>query len=504
LYDPFRILIHTCASSFINGSTASACNFSSACDTTISANETTEANDVTTIEGQLQCRPCAAGTFKPTTGSSGCTLCRAGFYASNASAACISCPPFSFAPAGSVSRTDCKCETWYEGPPGGPCYLPLCPAGQYNRLFGLDPEPSALECAQCPIDSWSVSTRFGRESCVCNAGYSGADGGPCRACDLGEYKAAPGSSHCTLCKANSYTEKDSAAVSCLSCPNNSYSFDGSSGPLSCACNEGYSGPRCVVYSPQNLIQRGECAPAASFRKFEMELKLTLEASSDSELIKLKAKSAKEIANYFGPNSTVPVEVDPGSSASATRRQAYALRLKNQVEGVQEKFAESAAGQASALTAFLQLRGVTSARVAEINVKCGAGNTLLTSFATPFTSKPASSCAACPVGKYKQLLDNSQCVVCPGATTTKEPGATSESACTKWAGQQLTRGVAENAGYALSAIVASILGVNAVGLILNTVGWLASSHALGGVSSTVYCSLPVFSLNRMCSLCSIVL
>jgi len=463
-------------SSLINGSAASACNTSSACNTNFSTNVTANLSGFTATAGILQCRQCAAGTFKPTTGSAGCTRCAAGSYAGNSSAACISCPPFSVAPAGSVRQADCKCRRWYRGPPGGPCYLPVCPAGQYNRLFGGS-DPLAIECEQCPNNSWSGSARLGRDSCACNAGYSGADGGPCRACDLGEYKAVYGSSDCTLCKANSYTEKDVAAVSCLNCPNNSYSFEGSSGPWSCACNQGYSGPQCVV--PQNVMKRGECATGTSFRKFEMELKVSLEASSESELVRLKAKSAREIANYFGPNSTVPVEVDASTSASTTRRAVFEFTLKNQVEGDQTKFAEGAADQARALTAFLKLRGVKSARVADINVKCGAGNTLVTDFATLMTSKPETTCAACPIGTYKQLLDNSQCVPCPGSTTTKEQGSTSESACAKWAGQQLTREAAESAGYALSAIVASIVGVNVVGALFNTLGSLAASSALGG-------------------------
>eukprot|EP00961_Rhodomonas_salina_P098975 1331360-Rhodomonas_salina.7 len=36
-----------------------------------------------------------------------------------------------------------------------------------------------------------------KEDCICNAGFSGADGGPCPACVEGTYKPAPGPQKCT-------------------------------------------------------------------------------------------------------------------------------------------------------------------------------------------------------------------------------------------------------------------------------------------------------------------
>ena len=39
--------------------------------------------------------------------------------------------------------------------------------------------------------------------CACNAGYTGANGGTCTACETGKYKDSPGAGACTACPDNS-------------------------------------------------------------------------------------------------------------------------------------------------------------------------------------------------------------------------------------------------------------------------------------------------------------
>ena len=52
-----------------------------------------------------------------------------------------------------------------------------------------------------------------------DAGYAGADGGPCEACAAGEYKSSSGSATCALC-ASGGAESSSAAgaAACTPCP----------------------------------------------------------------------------------------------------------------------------------------------------------------------------------------------------------------------------------------------------------------------------------------------
>ena len=312
----------------------------------------------------------------------------------------------------------------------------------------------ALTCKPCPKYAGSFPGRLGVESCVCNPGFSGENGGPCLACELGEYKGRNGSAPCAVCEADAYTEVETAAVSCINCPKNSNALYGSSGAMSCSCNQGYSGPRCIVFSPKNAA-----CPAGNSRKFEVEMSLSIQASSDHELARTRTKSAKEIANYFGATSTLPVFL----SNTFGRRAVYDLTLKTEIEGNQEEFTNSAAAQAGALTSFLQLRGLKGVSVLNFVVKCGAG----------FTIGADSKCAPCDVGTYKQMIDNSGCIECPKSKTTHFEGAIDVAGCSKWAGQRLTRKTAEDVGYVISAVVGSVVGINTVGAVVGVL-----STALG--------------------------
>lgn len=301
------------------------------------------------------------------------------------------------------------------------------------------------------------------QTCACNAGYSGRNGGPCTACELGKYKVASGSVACTLCKENFYTEQDMAAESCVKCPNNSYSFEGSSGALSCVCNQGYTGPRCVVMLPQATADSTSCSASAK-RKFQVEMTISISASSDVESGRIKAKIVKETANYFGLNPSQS-ESSEGAASSSSRRAVYDVTVKQQVEGDQQQFAESAPQQPSALTSFLQLRGLAGVQVKGIVVSCGTG----------FTVGNGTACMPCAVGRYKDRLDNSRCIACPESKTTKGSGATKLSACSEWAGQRLSDQTAVGIGYWLSVVVGTIVGINTVGA---AVGLLSSASWKG--------------------------
>jgi hypothetical protein len=126
------------------------------------------------------CVACVVGKYKEVNGSSSCIECAAGTYsnetaATNASA-CRDCPTYSHSPAGSVNITEC----------------------------------------------------------LCNPGYSGADGGPCHACALGAYKPGNGSASCFLCDPGKYVDFG-AALSCLPCPAHSQSEEGSGTSLFVQC-----------------------------------------------------------------------------------------------------------------------------------------------------------------------------------------------------------------------------------------------------------------------------
>jgi len=62
-----------------------------------------------------------------------------------------------------------------------------------------------------PVASEAVTT------CLCDAGYTGLDGGACTACDPGEHKPAPGADDCVACGPGEYSSAAVSAV-CQKCP----------------------------------------------------------------------------------------------------------------------------------------------------------------------------------------------------------------------------------------------------------------------------------------------
>ena len=397
----------------------------------------------------IQCRACEPGTFKNVTGNTSCAVCPENSYSGAASASCTKCVDNSHALAGSANKSACKCNLGYEGEPGAPCTIPQCAEGEFNPDSEKPFETYVLRCRTCPLNSFSNGGRSGIASCVCKPGFTGKSGGPCHACQVGEYKKEIGGAACSICSANSYTEREYAAITCLACPNNSIALEGSVGPTSCTCNEGYSGKDCLIFRPQNL--RAECSPANSFRKFEMQLMFKAEADSDVQLALVKSKLSKEISRYFGRNSSLD-----NSFATATNKRSsvYDISLIVKVQGNPQKLTASKADLSTTLTSFLKQRGLSNVQVADILVKCGAG----------FTSSDAagsSECIPCPRGTYKQLLDNSECLACPTASTTSKEGETDVSKCSEWAGQRLSRKTAEEAGQIISLVVGCLVGINSL-------------------------------------------
>ena len=69
---------------------------------------------------------------------------------------------------------------------------------------------AARACVSCPSDTWTLaeaSTRL--TDCLCNAGYTGPDGGACGACEAGKAKGALA---CDDCAANKFSA--AAATEC--------------------------------------------------------------------------------------------------------------------------------------------------------------------------------------------------------------------------------------------------------------------------------------------------
>jgi hypothetical protein len=125
-----------------------------------------------------------------------------------------------------------------------------CAAGTYSGSEG------STECAACPANSHSSAALT---DCLCNAGYSGPDGGPYTACVAGSYKTSPGPGACTLCGEDTYSVSVAATASsvCLACPPDSTteSLTGNDNITRCYCDLGYiSVPTPYAYITQVVAQ----------------------------------------------------------------------------------------------------------------------------------------------------------------------------------------------------------------------------------------------------------
>ena len=204
----------------------------------------------------ISCNPCRPGSFKLTNGSAECAACEAGSYmAESAATVCAACAPNSDSARASAEAAACICNAGYAGPDGGPCSA--CQPGRYKALAGSTPcvlcpagtfgaEEGQRSCAgNCSSDSFSLPGSDDQEDCKCNAGYTGADGGPCFVCVAGRFKESPGSVECVVCQPGTFSEavgaKDKAL--CLSCPVNTTSGAGATRADDCSCNAGYTGKR---------------------------------------------------------------------------------------------------------------------------------------------------------------------------------------------------------------------------------------------------------------------
>ena len=74
------------------------------------------------VMGSTVCKQCVAGTYTINPGSDACIDCESGKYSTTVGATsdvCQACPANSIAPQGSNELTDCICDAGYTGSNGG-------------------------------------------------------------------------------------------------------------------------------------------------------------------------------------------------------------------------------------------------------------------------------------------------------------------------------------------------------------------------------------------------
>lgn len=214
--------------------------------TTLDSVNATAAVDCVCVRGHtdgalLACVACAAGTFKAAVGNHSCTACPEHTVSAGGGSspdACV-CGPGYFADGGGAGCVPCAPDTWKAGAGAGAC-LPC------------DAAASAAPGA----------TRV--EQCVCNAGYAGAPGAACRACEAGKYRERDAEYICADCPADTYNDQPAAAlaVECAACAANTSTL-GAAGARSareCACRGGFA--RAAAWSEVGGWACRACAAGA--------------------------------------------------------------------------------------------------------------------------------------------------------------------------------------------------------------------------------------------------
>ena len=205
------------------------------------------------------CVTCPPGTSKNYMGLQACASCPVDTYAVQG-VNCTECPLGAVSQSGSADIYACKCDEGWTGADGGPCAqcaagkfktdigdseCASCESGTYNNHTGSS---EASDCQRCPDNTQSPPNSTSLQACICNAGYSGPDGGPCVHCQAGTFKSSPGKAACVHCAVGTYVDTQ-AAVSCIQCGDHySTLFYGSTSDQ-CLCEPGFTRPDSATLSP---------------------------------------------------------------------------------------------------------------------------------------------------------------------------------------------------------------------------------------------------------------
>ena len=346
------------------------------------------------IIGSAQCRPCPANLMSLAgsaavsdcgcghgltgAGDEECSACSAGTYKDTVgSEACVNvCPANSDSPAGSVAITDCTCNAGYTGANGGVCTA--CEAGTFKASSGSE------TCTECPQNAFSPPASVEDGACACNKGYTGID---CHACQAGKFKHVTGADGCVDCVAGKYSTSMGAnsAHTCITCPADSTAPAGSPTEASCECNAGFIGPAggpCVICKSGKYQVGGACVDCPGG--------LTSAPGSASSEDCLEVCPPGSFGPHGGPCEACEegkFKAAPGSDPCVDQCPANTM---------------SASGS-KALT----------------DCKCNAGYT---------ADADGMECEACSAGSYKEERGSGQCEVCEAGTYSRVMAAASSDTC----------------------------------------------------------------------------
>ena len=183
---------------------------------------------------EAACLSCETGTWSRTEGASSnttCQACPASTYSTTVGAtsvgACLACPGNSSSFNGSKLLTDCVCNPGYAGQNGGPCRA--CNRAEWCLNGQANP---------CPANSKSGGLASRLDQCLCDPGYHG-DSRLCSFCKMDYFCPGGGVNLTTVCPDGKYSMPGSDDVTDCKCPDFATSKQTSVSVTQCVCQAGY-------------------------------------------------------------------------------------------------------------------------------------------------------------------------------------------------------------------------------------------------------------------------
>jgi len=313
-----------------------------------------------------------------------CVFCAAGKYRFGGSsiAPCLPCPANTF----SASAASAECET--------------CPMHTFSAPGSASCEPDAC------VDDVPVA------GCLCPAGSTGADGGPCTACGRDTFKNRTGSSNCTSCAANETSAEGRGGCVCMenyfgvsgacaACPLQLVSPENST---ECFCTDGalLRDGKCGSTFPVRLHLTGAFANITntSMSPAEIEdakaaivLALATQYNTSAHLV--------QIETWTDETGRVHVSVHISFDSADSFAAAELMNVNNTVvsQGIVQWKVELEYGQ---IEYGQFVRCAAGMRVVNGSCACVAGY-----------QERGGACVACSAGSYKALTAKTECLQCAG-------------------------------------------------------------------------------------------
>lgn len=351
----------------------------------------------TAVEGCL----CVSGyTVDPLDGAA-CVGCAIGTYKPYAGqGACLQCPESTNTASGQQNTLDaCLCNAGYTGENGGPCLA--CAEGKYKTTSG------SMICEECGAHFNSPEASTLKIDCICNSGYQGNDGSEeCVACSNGKYKPDLGDAVCADCPQNSFHTL-TASASLTDCQCNA-GYTGQDGTICTACLPGtYKGQvgsdaceNCAPNTFSDSSAQTSCTPCT-------ENSLGTETGNDESTDCLCNEGYTAVPGQTLLQCTV---CDPGSFKVGNSNEACDLCQQGEYQ--------SLSTQTSCETCPVNSHSHAEGSDAITDCVCNAG----------YTGPDGSICVNCEAGYYKSTTGSVPCTACVENTFSTVVASVSSQHC----------------------------------------------------------------------------